>query len=51
MTRCTGCNWDVEDDEIVWSETRNGETLTLCRACDDESDDEALDVFIVFKFD
>lgn len=35
--RCTGCNWDVAPHEIVWTETRNGETFTLCVDCDAET--------------
>jgi hypothetical protein len=36
MVRATCCNWDVEDDEIVFTETIRGETLTLCRECQED---------------
>lgn len=41
VVRCTGCNWDVPADEIVWSEERNGEKFALCSDCSD-SDEQCL---------
>lgn len=47
--RCTGCNWDVPEGEIVWQERQgDGSWLRLCAECNEELEHEE---FVVFKLE